>query len=81
MDVSVALQERRSVRSYQDIPVEEEKLMKVLVAARLSPSAANRQEWKFIVVKDPEKRKRLADVACAQPFVGQAPHYSRGMHY
>ena len=73
MDVSVALQERRSVRSYQDIPVEEEKLMKVLVAARLSPSAANRQEWKFIVVKDPEKRKRLADVACAQPFVGQAP--------
>jgi len=73
MEVSVALSERRSVRSYRDAAVEEEKLNKVLEAGRLSPSAANRQEWKFIVVRNEEKRKRLADAACGQSFVGEAP--------
>jgi nitroreductase len=73
MEVSVALRERRSVRSYKDMEVEEEKLMKVLEAGRLAPSAVNRQEWKFIVVRDGEKRKKLADAACGQAFVGRAP--------
>jgi nitroreductase len=73
MEVAVALRERRSVRSYQNVDIEYEKLMKVLEAGRLSPSAVNRQEWKFIVVKDAEKRKKLASAACGQSFVGQAP--------
>ena len=73
MEVSVALRERRSVRSFQDTDVEEEKLMKVLEAGRLAPSAVNRQEWKFIAVRDGEKRRRLADAACGQGFVGRAP--------
>jgi nitroreductase len=73
MDVSVALRERRSVRSYQDRDIEEEKLMKVLEAGRLAPSAVNRQEWKFIVVRDTETRKKLGEAACAQSFVGRAP--------
>lgn len=73
MDVAVALKERRSIRSYEDKPVEEEKLTKVLEAARLSPSATNRQQWKFIVVRHPEKRRQLAEAACGQSFVGQAP--------
>ena len=73
MEVSVALRERRSIRSYEGTTVEKEKLTKVLEAARLSPSAANRQEWKFIVVRDTDKRKKLAEAACGQSFVGQAP--------
>ena len=39
MDVLTAIKERRSIRKYKDKPVEEEKLLKVLEAARLSPSA------------------------------------------
>jgi nitroreductase len=73
MDVFTAINERKSVRAYKDTDVEEEKLTKVLEAARLSPSAGNRQEWKFIVVKNPETRKKLAGAAHGQRFVGEAP--------
>ena len=73
MEVSVALSERRSIRSYLERNVEEEKLMKVLEAGRLAPSAANRQQWKFIVVRNSEKRRMLAKAACGQAFVGDAP--------
>lgn len=73
MDVLSAIKGRRSIRKYKDIPVEEEKLHKVLEAARLSPSAKNLQNWKFIVVRNEETKKQLVDEAIKQPFVGQAP--------
>ncbi len=73
MDVAVAIRERRSIRSYSDREVEPEKIEAVLEAGRLSPSASNRQEWKFIVVKGAEKRKQLAHAAHDQPFVREAP--------
>jgi nitroreductase len=47
MDVSAAIRQRRSVRAYKAVEVEEEKLKKILEAARLSPSASNQQSWKF----------------------------------
>ena len=50
MDVFNAIRQRQSIRAYKATNVEEDKLKKVLEAARLSPSASNRQEWKFIVV-------------------------------
>lgn len=73
MDVLSAIQGRRSIRKYSSKPVEEEKLLKVLEAARLSPSAKNLQEWRFIVVKDLELREKLTNEAIKQPFVGEAP--------
>jgi nitroreductase len=73
MDVSAAIKGRRSVRSYKDMDVERDKIEKVLEAGRLSPSANNRQEWKFIVVKNPETRKNLARAAMNQSFIGHAP--------
>ena len=73
MDVFTAITNRRSVRAYKDSEVEDEKLQKVLSAARLAPSASNRQEWKFIVVRDRETRKKLARAALGQSFVAQAP--------
>jgi nitroreductase len=73
MEIATALRERRSVRSFDNRDVEEEKLTMVLEAGRLSPSAVNRQEWKFIVVRSGDKRRKLADAACGQSFVGQAP--------
>lgn len=72
MDVLSAIKGRRSIRKYSNKPVEEEKLLKVLEAARLSPSARNRQEWKFIVVRDDKTREELTE-AIGQPFVGEAP--------
>jgi nitroreductase len=73
MDVFAAIKQRRSVRTYKPAEIEEEKLKKVLEAARLSPSASNRQDWKFIVVRDKEAKKKLARAAFGQSFVGEAP--------
>jgi nitroreductase len=44
-----------------------------LEAARLAPSASNRQEWRFVVVRNPETRQRLVRAANWQEFVGEAP--------
>ncbi|HBP38343.1 MAG TPA: nitroreductase [Clostridiales bacterium] len=73
MTVFSAIQQRRSIRHYQDLPVEEDKILQVLEAARLAPSANNRQSWKFIVVRDPGLRARLVAESIDQPFVGEAP--------
>jgi nitroreductase len=48
-------------------------LGRVLEAGRLAPSARNLQEWKFVVVRDPELRSRLVEAARGQSFVGEAP--------
>ena len=73
MDVLNAIQDRRSIRKYSPCSIEEDKLKKVLEAGRLSPSASNRQSWKFVVVKDAEIRMKLANAAGGQTFIGQAP--------
>ena len=73
MNVLTAIQNRRSIRKYSGKPVEDEKIEKVLEAARLSPSASNLQNWKLIVVRDPGKISRMMEAAGHQPFVGQAP--------
>jgi len=73
MDVYEAIRSRYSVRKYQDKPVEQEKLDRILEAARLAPSGSNRQPWKFVVVRDAETRKWLVPACNDQAFVGQAP--------
>jgi len=52
MDVFEAVRTRRSVRRFKNKAVEDEKLRAILEAARQAPSWANRQCWRFIVVKD-----------------------------
>lgn len=72
MELWEAIRKRRSIRKFKDQPVEEEKLHRVLEAGRLAPSAGNRQEWKYIVVRDPEMRRKLAEAAHGQQFVAEA---------
>lgn len=80
MDFMDVVASRKSVRGYADRPVEEEKLSKVLEAARLAPSWANKQCCRYVVVKDKAKIQELAGgfngwlkqapviiVACADP--------------
>jgi len=73
MTVEEAIRARQSVRSYQKKSVEKQKITQLLEAARIAPSAGNRQEWRFIVVTEEEKRKKLARAAAGQSFVGEAP--------
>lgn len=49
------LHSRYSVRTYLDQPVEEAKIAQILEAARLAPTAANRQPFRIVVVQDPEE--------------------------
>ena len=72
MDVFEAIQERRSIRNFQDTPIPREFLEKILEAGRLAPSAKNCEPWHFIAVTDAAKRKALSNGAWAR-FLTQSP--------
>ncbi|MFY9814497.1 MAG: nitroreductase family protein [Dehalococcoidales bacterium] len=73
MELKDAIRKRSSVREYENKPVSENKILNVLEAARLAPSGANRQYWKFVVVQDPQRRQELAKASGGQNHVAQAP--------
>jgi nitroreductase len=73
MNVYDAIRLRKSVRSFQKKEVPDEVLNKILNAARLAPSARNRQEWRFIIVRNPDTRRKLAEAAKKQMFIAEAP--------
>lgn len=72
MEVFETIQKRRSIRKYKPEPVSEEKLKIILEAARLAPSGGNRQPWKFVVVRKPERKKEIGRVANNQMFIADA---------
>lgn len=72
MDVFEAIRERRSTRAYLLDRIPEDKLEKILEAARLAPSAGNIQPWHFIVVTDLQKRKELSRGRFAK-FLTESP--------
>ena len=53
---------RYSVRSFKDIPIEEEKMNLILEAGRVAPTACNNQPQKIYVAKSEASRKKLASV-------------------
>ncbi len=59
MNFSELINKRYSVRAYKPDPVEDEKLTAVLNAARLAPTAANRQPIKFVVVRTAGREAEL----------------------
>lgn len=73
MNVFEAIRARRSIRRYQNKPVEIEKMNQILDAARRAPSAKNWQDWRFVVVRESAIRLQLAEAACGQKFVAEAP--------
>jgi nitroreductase len=52
----------RALRRFKPDPVPEELLTKILDAAIRAPSAGNAQNWAFIVVRDPQQRRRLGEI-------------------
>jgi nitroreductase len=93
MEFFELIKKRYSVRAYQSKPIEEEKLQKVLDAARMAPTAANRQPFCFIVIHTQGRESELRRVynrewfykapivicACAVP--GRAWTRSDGKNY
>jgi nitroreductase len=72
MDLMKAIFERRSVRKFISKPVEEEKVAKILDAARWAPSIGNLQEWQFIVVRDAGRKLQLSEAALGQYWIARA---------
>lgn len=73
LDVFETLRKRKSVRSYVQTSVTDEVLVRVLNAARLAPSAGNIQPWHFIIVKDDDKRSRIAKGCRYGRFLAESP--------
>ena len=71
MEFADVVSKRRSVRKYKSDPVPNEDIEYVLEAARLAPSWANSQCWKFVVVTDPEVKEDLAKAG--NGWIAQAP--------
>lgn len=72
MDFSELVKARYSARAYKPDPVEDEKLQKVLEAARMAPTACNLQPMQFIVVHTRGREEELRRIYRADWFV-QAP--------
>lgn len=73
MEVSEAIQKRRSIRSFDTSKqVSDEQIEKILEAGRLAPSAHNLQDWYFVAVKSPQLKEKLVEAAMGQEFVGEA---------
>lgn len=54
-----AIRDRRSIRTFLDIPVERQDIEDILQSAVLAPSSKNRQPWKFVVVQGEAKAEML----------------------
>ena len=72
MDFYETINLRRSIRAYKKDPVENDKLDRILNAARLAPKAANRQPFSLIVVKNEQVKYKLKD-AYSQEWFYTAP--------
>ncbi len=78
MSVREIIAQRRSIRRYLDKPVEREKILACLEAARLAPSADNVQPWRFVVIDDPElkaifSKEVFSGIYAFSKFAANAP--------
>src|SRR2546425_11701089 len=62
MDLFEALETTRSVRRFTDAPVSDDEIMTCIRAATQAPSGGNIQPWQFLVVRDAEAKRAIADV-------------------
>jgi nitroreductase len=73
MEVFDAVRTLLAVRGYQDKPIPEAVVRRIVEAGRLTGSGMNRQPWHFIVVRERETLRSLGAVASSGSYVAQAP--------
>lgn len=72
MDVTEVIENRIEIREYADEPVAPSIKRAVLKAGRLAPSGKNHQHWRFILIDEPERIQRLADISTSGQWVEDA---------
>ncbi len=91
-DLMRVVRSRRSVRRYEDRPVDRDVVARLLESASWAPSAGNRQDWSFVVVSSPDVKQRMADAAReawraildriqGQPLAEEIERYSATFHW
>jgi nitroreductase len=61
MDYTQLIRNRRSIRDFEDRPVEIETVREIIKESCLSPSSGNRQEWRFVIINNKGMIKRISD--------------------
>ena len=72
MELEEAIKGRRSIRAFKPQAIPEETVERLIDAARHAPSAGNTQPWEFVIAREQDTKKKLAQAA-HQAFVEEAP--------
>ncbi len=72
MELFDILMRRRSIRAYKNKEIPEDVLNKIMEAARLAQSAINRQPWRFILIKEPQHKNKIAEFCKGKMWVADA---------
>jgi nitroreductase len=72
-DTIARLLAHRSVRNYRSDPLPEEAVPTIIAAAQSASSSSNLQCWSVVAVSDPDRKKKLAELAGNQAHIIQAP--------
>jgi nitroreductase len=73
MEFFKVVEERRSMRAFAAVPVEEEKLKRILEVVNRAPSAGNLQGYEIFVVRKAEQKQALVKASYNQKFIAEAP--------
>jgi nitroreductase len=72
MDFYDVVKKRRSIRKYKSDPIPDKILERIIEAGRIAPSAKNIQPWRFVIVKDPATKKKVAEASRNQHWIADA---------
>lgn len=72
MDFFKVIEKRKSVRSYKNLPLPKDSLVKILDAAHLAPTARNIQPWQFVVITNKDILRKISEIAPNGKFLSQA---------
>ena len=73
LDTFTAIQTRRAVKSFKDIPIPPDMLQRLVDLTVCAPSSYNQQDWRIVLVQSAEQKQALAEAAFGQKQVSQAP--------
>jgi nitroreductase len=73
MDVFEAVRTVLAVRQYQDKPVPQQTVKKIVEAAHLAASSMNLQPWHFVLVQERSALQELGKLVKTGPYIAQAP--------
>jgi nitroreductase len=72
MNVFDAVRTLLAVRQYQDRPIADEVVHRIVEAAHLTASSMNKQPWHFVVVRDRERLRQLGGLVRTGPYIADA---------